>query len=110
MYELIPLLSLLIGGHFICDFPLQTDNLALGKNRNTDPARFGVDWQYWLSAHSATHAVAVGLITQNAALGLFEFFAHSIIDMIKCDNKINLHQDQLLHILCKIGYVYYIFS
>jgi hypothetical protein len=94
----------LILAHFVCDYPLQGDNLALGKNRNVDPKRYGVDWQYWMLAHAATHGMAVSLLTGRPVLGLIETAAHFVIDFTRCEKWISLHLDQALHILCKAGY------
>jgi len=92
----------LIAGHFIADYPLQSDAIATGKNRNLDPAKFGVPWYYWLISHSATQAMFVGVILQSTWAGLFEFVWHFITDFLKCEKKLTLHQDQLSHIICKI--------
>lgn len=69
--------------------------------------RLGGDqmWRYWLSAHAATHATAVWFVTGNGWLGLAEFVLHWLIDFVKGENLTNIHQDQLLHIICKIVYV-----
>ena len=108
--KMIELIFLLIASHFIADYPLQSEAIALGKNRNIEYAKFGVPWYYWLTAHSFVHAMGVYLVTQNVYLGLVELFCHFSIDFLKCEGKINLHVDQILHILCKILIVsiYYI--
>ena len=49
--EILELLLMLIGSHFICDYVLQTDAIATGKNRLLDPAKFGVNWYYWMTSH-----------------------------------------------------------
>lgn len=94
----------LILAHFVCDYPLQGDNLAQGKNPNLDPKRYGVNWQYWLAAHAATHGMAVSLLTGKPILGAIETILHSLIDFGKCEGKFGLHVDQALHFLCKAGY------
>jgi len=99
------LLLLLWGLHFVCDFPLQSDAIAVGKGKFDTP-HLGVPWYYWLTAHAATHAVAVGLATGSAALGACEFIAHFIIDVLKCRKLTNIHVDQALHLLCKIAWVW----
>jgi hypothetical protein len=103
--ELLNLFILLIGGHFIGDYVLQNDAIALGKNRKADPARLGVNWFYWMGSHAVTHGFIVGLITQSVALGIIETILHFIIDDIKCMDGINLHIDQALHFICKILYI-----
>lgn len=91
----------LVAGHFVADYPLQGDNIATGKNRTIDPAKFGVPWWYWMAGHAATHALMVGVLTSSVAAGVFEFITHFAIDTSKCEKKINLHTDQLLHVFCK---------
>ena len=105
MLEGFQVLLILVAGHLICDYPLQGDAIAIGKNRNIDPARFGVNWYYWMASHAATHAMAVGLITHSFVAGLFEFWMHFIIDFGKCEKKYGLHVDQALHVICKIAIV-----
>ena len=95
-------LFLLIAGHFIADYPLQIESIALGKNRNIDPARFGVNWQYWLGSHAFTHGAFVAVITGNPYLGIAETVMHSLIDFGKCEGNFNIHVDQVLHIVCKL--------
>ena len=61
--QYLELLLMLIGSHFICDYVLQTDAIATGKNRLLDPAKFGVNWYYWMTSHAVTHGFGVGIIT-----------------------------------------------
>lgn len=96
------LFSILIAGHFVCDYTLQTDAIARGKNRNDNPALFGVPWYYWLAGHSSTHALMVGIFTHNVYAGVFEFVMHSLIDFGKCEKKYGIHVDQALHTICKL--------
>lgn len=105
--DYLELLITLIGVHFLCDYVFQTDAIATGKNRLIDPAKFGVDWRYWLTAHAATHGIGVGVVTGSVWLGVLEFGLHWIIDLGKCVKMYGLHNDQLLHLACKfiIGYI-----
>lgn len=91
----------LIFCHAWGDYTLQSDSMAKGKCRLGG----GEMWRYWLSAHAAMHATGVWFVTGNVWLGLAEFVLHWIIDFIKCENLTNIHQDQLLHIICKVMYV-----
>ena len=100
--EILELLLMLIGSHFICDYVLQTDAIATGKNRLIDPAKFGVDWYYWMTSHAVTHAFGVGIITGSFWLGFLEFTLHWLIDAGKCEKMYGLHVDQFMHLLCKI--------
>tara|TARA_R110000744_G_scaffold360566_1_gene468122 strand:- start:526 stop:870 length:345 start_codon:yes stop_codon:yes gene_type:complete len=108
MIYLIQMFITLIAGHFLADFPLQNDAIAVGKSNQTqekEGKHFGVDWFYWMIAHAATHALVVGYITGNFYLGLLEFVLHFAIDWCKCNGRFGLHVDQLLHATCKLSYI-----
>ena len=101
----------LLIGHSLGDHPLQGEYLALYKNRsnkpgpainNGDPSSV---WVHCLTAHALIHAGIVWAITSSPILGVIELCLHWIIDFIKGENKITLHVDQTLHLLCKVGYV-----
>lgn len=101
MIQLILLLKLTIG-HALADYPLQGDFLAMAKNhRKPIP---GVPWYQALAAHSAIQAGMVWFITGSLVFGCVEFVAHSVIDYLKCDERISFNQDQSLHLACKIVY------
>lgn len=104
-YHPLELLFLLVAMHFVCDYVFQTSNIAIGKNRKTDECYLGVDWYYWMTSHAATHALGVYLITRSPILALFEMFTHFVIDCMKCEGRLHLHQDQILHLVMKLGYV-----
>src|SRR5574341_1932246 len=91
---------LLIVGHAVCDYPLQGDFLAKGKNhRNPIP---GVPWWQCLLAHSVIHGGMVGLITGSVWLGLAEFLFHALIDFGKSHGAYGFSVDQWLHLGCKV--------
>ena len=101
------LLFWLLVGHAFADFVCQSDSMAKGKNRHrrTEPppgAKYTPCWPYWLTAHALIHGGAVALVTGNVLLGVFETFAHWMIDFGKCENWYGVHTDQALHIACKI--------
>ncbi len=98
----LTLLCLLMLGHILMDFPLQTDFMAKGKNWNT--AVPDIPWYYIMGAHCALHAGAVWLLTGSPLLGMIEFVIHFILDCLKCAGKTNMHIDQGGHFLCKVGY------
>jgi len=108
---MIWILFLLMFGHFLADYPLQGEFLATAKNRNTEIGK--VFWKHALFAHSFIHAGLVGIIvyfytgssTVALNLGISECIAHAITDFLKCENKINLDEDQLIHFICKIMWV-----
>lgn len=92
----------LLVGHFVADYPLQTDFIAQRKSRlNSIRA---VPWYYVLTGHAATHAAAVGLVTGSPLLSAFELAAHWLIDAAKCEGWTSIHVDQALHVACKIAW------
>jgi len=104
------LFALLIG-HALADYPLQGAFLAKAKDRHSDSGAMFAEkvapkglWVHALSAHALVHAGAVWLITGSAFLGLVEFVLHWIIDFAKCERWTGFTTDQMLHVVCKIGY------
>jgi len=101
----------LLMAHAFCDFVFQTDAMAKGKNRNNPPPilppgqKLCACWPYWLSAHALIAGAGVWLATGVWVLGLAEVVAHWGIDFIKCEGYSNPHMDQMLHLVCRIGYV-----
>lgn len=110
MANLISICFLLILGHFVADYPLQSDFIAKGKNRfrPVDPASIPpgqkpmLVWPWVLTAHAATHAAAVYVVTGSVALAACELVAHWAIDYGKCANRYGIHFDQAAHIACKL--------
>ena len=113
-------LFILLFLHALADFTLQTDVMAKGKNRksevknydhwvnilNRDPKLFKKCWFYWLTAHALIHGGIIALIFPEFwYLGLIEVIIHFIIDFMKCQNKLNPHQDQFLHFIFRIMYL-----
>lgn len=102
--EWLPKLFLLICGHALCDYPLQGDFLAKGKDHKA--AIPGVPWWICLIAHAMIHGGMVMVITNNLWAGLAETVVHIVIDYAKCDKLIGFTTDQALHIGCKIGWLF----
>ena len=96
------LLILLVLGHFLADFPLQSDRMAVEKCPGKDAV---LDWRWWLAAHSATHGFVVAILTGAPFLGLAEMFFHASIDYCKCRFRYPIVADQLMHGACKVGWV-----
>lgn len=112
------LLILLNGKHFIADWILQTNQIALEKGKNID----------FLLLHSLHHAVGTILIVvffssvpTALIIGGIELAIHSIIDYLKSNKSlfgrftfpshayfILLGFDQLLHQICYVLFVYLI--
>lgn len=109
---LVCLFALVIG-HAISDFALQGEFVSVAKNRNAElqkyfgdgPAPKGV-WICVLTAHSLIHAGLVWWITGSVILAFIEFALHAWIDFIKCEGKTTFLEDQMLHVLCKVAYVF----
>jgi len=101
-------------GHALGDFVLQRQVMATAKSRHAEIYRTAgkgfPDWYYWLGAHALVHGGAVFLISGSLLLGVVETVLHAAIDFSKCEHWIGLHIDQILHLLCKAGYVYVIYQ
>lgn len=112
---MLALLLLLIAAHFVADYPLQSEFMALNKARKGPLG--AIFWENCLVAHAATHgaavALAVSLMRPDLAipLGIAETLAHGLIDFGKCEGKFgsnpkrSLMIDQALHFGCKIAWV-----
>ncbi len=110
---MLEVLFQLIIGHAFADFAFQSEAMSRYKNRRTPPSpppgqEPVTCWHYWLLAHALIHGGTVYFITQSALLGLWESIAHIVIDFLKLEDSISLHTDQLLHIICKIIWAYYL--
>jgi len=98
--------------HSVLDFMLQPNVMASAKSRHSKYHSRGNHefpaWYYWLGAHSIGHGGGVYLVTGSLWLGLLEVVLHAGIDHLKCEHKTSLSQDQLLHLVCKLGYCVYL--
>jgi len=98
--------------HALTDFSLQSDAMAKGKNRHKKPdyipegQKLTPCWIYWLSAHALISGGGVWIVTGKWWWGITETVLHWIFDFMKCDNKTNPHQDQLLHIASRLIYLF----
>lgn len=98
------LLFALLIAHALCDFPLQGDFLSPFKNHRV--ATVGdVIWPYCLTAHALIQAGGVWLVTGRVEFAVIEFVVHWLIDYAKSEGGIDWHQDQAIHVLCKVFYV-----
>ncbi len=110
LVEGLVLLFALLIGHFLGDYPLQGEFLALHKDRHYRRPGEGYllprkVWIHCLIAHSFIHAGFVWLITGRFVFALAEVVLHACIDAMKCEKITSYHTDQLLHLLCKATYV-----
>ena len=100
------LLILLLLGHFVADYPLQGDKMAVEKCPGKDRT---LDWRWWLSAHAGTHGFFVAILTGVPLLGVAEMVLHVLIDLGKCRLGYKLIVDQALHWCCKLLWVACVF-
>jgi hypothetical protein len=91
---------LLFAGHALCDYPLQGDFLAKGKNHKAPIA--GIPFWQCLFAHALIHAGMVYLVTRSTWMALAELGIHTATDYAKCDGRITFNQDQAIHFGCKV--------
>lgn len=97
---------LLLFGHALGDFGLQSDSLISKKNRKNNKDA----WYIYLLAHAIIHGGLVGFLTGSFQLAVAETIAHVVIDFGKCEGKIGLKVDQLLHVVCKLLWVLLIYN
>ncbi|MEB3234160.1 MAG: DUF3307 domain-containing protein [Cyanobacteriota bacterium] len=98
----LDLLVLLCMGHFVGDFVLQHDRMAIEKCSGRDST---LPWRWWLAGHCSCHGRIVALLTGVPLLGLAEFVVHWLLDWSKCRFGFSLGFDQLLHLVCKVVWV-----
>lgn len=101
----------LLMGHALADFALQNSDMARLKNRHAKPTNVPPGqkivpcWFYFLTSHALIHGGIVWLLLGHWYLAAAETVAHWLIDFAKCENWINPHVDQFLHIFCKVLWV-----
>lgn len=78
--------------------------MAQAKNRNTPVG--AVFWPWVLPCHALIHGGTVMLITGSVVLGIAETVYHAGIDWLTCEEKINIHVDQALHVACKLLWLF----
>lgn len=105
------ILFLLLAGHSVGDFAIQTEWLATNKNRHArdqyspnDQKKMLLIWPHLLTAHSLHHGFIVYLITQHFPLAVTETILHWITDFCKNERWIDFHTDQAIHIVTKCLY------
>ncbi len=98
LYTNLDIFILLALGHFLGDFGLQSDRMAIEKCPGNDVT---LDWRWWLISHGAIHGFIVAIVTGIPLLGLIECISHSFIDYGKCRIGYSLIIDQIFHLACK---------
>lgn len=88
--------------HYVCDFGLTTDWLALTKVPGKP------NWFHALTAHCAIQAAGVYWATGSITWAIVEFSAHWAIDYAKgrewFGTRFGFSIDQALHIGCKLAW------
>lgn len=101
-------LFLLVCGHYLADYSLQSDYISQAKSRHSEQGKDYV-WINVLLGHSFIHALCVYVVTTSFFLSIIELISHAVIDYIKCEGEITHIQDQILHLIVilfiAIGYV-----
>ncbi len=122
MIELLQTFLVLWFLHALADFAFQSDAMAQGKNIKNeianwnkwvhalkrDPKKYKKCWFWWLSAHALIQGGLIFLVFGNYWIFLIEVIAHFTIDFLKCNEKLNPHQDQGLHISLRVLYAFLI--
>lgn len=94
------ILFLMLFTHVLGDFILTTEASSRYKNQHIDRPSGVPGWGYWLTAHAFLHGGLIYFVTENWLIAMYIFLMHWIIDYVKCNDKINADQDQVLHISC----------
>ena len=103
---------MLLMGHAVADFGLQSPAMAKGKNRNVPkdyipPGQtLQICWPYYLAAHSLIHGAMVMIITGSVTWSMFEAVTHGAIDFGKCESWYGVHMDQAMHMMA-LGVIAY---
>jgi hypothetical protein len=102
----------LLFAHALADFALQPEAMCKGKNKNittgyvAEGQKYVACWRYWLSAHALICGGMVYWATGSLLLGILETGLHWMIDFAKCENITNPNQDQALHLMCRLIYLF----
>lgn len=102
-YDWIGVFLLLVGLHFLLDYPLQGDFLATQKSPKYAPRI--IPWYHANFAHAAIHGLGVGIILGSYLWAIGEVILHFWIDHKKSMGRFDIHYDQFAHILCKAFWV-----
>lgn len=111
MLDFLVLFFLLMCGHALADYGLQTSFVGKYKFRKyahelPKEQKLNEVWPWALGNHALIHGFFAALFTGNIFIGIIETVLHALIDFAKCEGKLDVHQDQWLHVLCKLGYCF----
>ena len=87
-FEAFNLFLMLAMGHFVADFALQGDRMAVEKCPGQGVV---LGWGWWLVAHAGIHGFFVAWITGVPLVGLAEWLLHGLIDLGKCRRSYGMH-------------------
>ncbi len=111
------MLVVLFACHYIVDFALQNEWVAVNKSRHskrksTDDQGLPISflWPHLLTAHSFQHGFFVMMFTQNLKIGVAEIISHWITDYGKCEGWFGFHVDQIIHLVTKVLWVAILFN
>jgi len=91
----IQLFLMLVAGHYLADYALQSDFMAKNK---ADALKTAMGF-HTLTAHAAIQGLVAGLLSQNFTIGIVVAITHWIIDYGKAaKNWYGINIDQFLHI------------
>lgn len=102
---MLELFFLLLVGHAVADYALQSDYLVASKNRHDEVRDGKKHWVWVLSAHCLINGGAVYVVTGSLLLAFCETVVHFVIDFCKCEEWFSYNVDQTLHVSCKILWV-----
>ena len=106
MLDFVRLFVLLMAGHALADYALQSTEMVVLKNP-TRPEAFDIDgekmgpWWWWMTAHALINGLVVYVITGAFWALCYEAFMHWLLDWSKCRGGLTTHADQLGHIIIK---------
>jgi hypothetical protein len=98
----LDLLILLLLGHLLADYSLQSDKMAVEKCPGKDVT---LHWSWWFVSSCRDPWTDRGLVDGRSLLGLAETLSHAVIDFGKCRLRYPLIVDQALHWACKVLWV-----
>lgn len=86
----------------LCDHVLSANPIMrCNKLKDEHFINLGIPWWHLMAAHAFIQGGGVFILSGSLLLGLLETVIHFWVDCLKCENKINIHTDQALHIGCK---------
>ena len=114
---MIKLFLVLVMGHLLGDFGLQSLDMIKYKNpfAKTKDRHPTISWFYWLWSHGAIHGLIVYTILRSTGLddlscvilACLEWYSHFWIDYGKLAKIYGVHVDQCLHLVCQLYWAFW---